>query len=221
MQDTQPESFTVTEPAEQLQAGFRGWCSRKLGIFVIVDGYANFIGSIGGIVLSIVLLAVWLVIGSVMGYSNDNWWLIIGTYTGLVRRQATCLTCCSSLCKSNNAQTYIANTLLRGQPVHRRSFSVVNIRAAWLGLHLSTCMHCCCVSLQQCALSVGAGALVDRASALVDRAGALVDRAGALVDRASALVDRAGSLVDKSDIQSCSCHCSVRWHCIHFEHFSV
>jgi len=169
--------------------------------------------------LSIVLLAVWLVIGSVMGYSNDNWWLIIGTYTGLVRRQATCLTCCSSLCKSNNAQTYIANTLLRGQPVHRRSLSVVNIRAAWLGLHLSTCMHCCCVSLQQCALSVGAGALVDRASALVDRAGALVDRAGALVDRAgalvdraSALVDRAGSLVDKSDIQSCSCHCSVRWH---------
>ena len=86
MQNTQPEIFSVTEPAEQLQAGFCGWWSRKLGIFVIVDGYANFIGSIGGIVLSIVLLAVWLVIGSVMGYSNNNWWLIIGTYTGLVRR---------------------------------------------------------------------------------------------------------------------------------------
>ena len=84
MQDIQPECFTVAEPAEQLQAGFRNWWSRNLGIFVIVDGYANFIGSIGGIVLSIVLLAVWLVIGSVMGYSNDNWWLIIGTYTGLV-----------------------------------------------------------------------------------------------------------------------------------------
>ncbi|KAL0045909.1 hypothetical protein WJX82_008219 [Trebouxia sp. C0006] len=83
LKDTQPESFTVTEPAEQLQAGFRGWWSRNLGIFVIVDGYASFIGSIGGILLSIVLLAVWLVIGSVMGYSNDNWWLIIGTYTGL------------------------------------------------------------------------------------------------------------------------------------------
>ncbi|DBA73208.1 hypothetical protein WJX77_010591 [Trebouxia sp. C0004] len=82
-QNIQPECLTVTEPAEQLQAGFRGWWSRNLGVFVIVDGYANFIGSIGGIVLSIVLLAVWLVIGSIMGYSNDNWWLIIGTYTGL------------------------------------------------------------------------------------------------------------------------------------------
>lgn len=82
-QDIQPECFKVAEPAEQLLPGFRNWWSRNLGIFVIVDGYANFIGSIGGIVLSIVLLAVWLVIGSVMGYSNDNWWLIIGTYTGL------------------------------------------------------------------------------------------------------------------------------------------
>ena len=138
MQDTQPESFTVTEPAEQLQAGFRGWWSRNLGIFVIVDGYASFIGSIGGILLSIVLLAVWLVIGSVMGYSNDNWWLIIGTYTGLVRLSYTpCF-----FCKSNNAQTNTVVTLLRCLRVHRRSFSVVNIRATWLGLYLSTRMHC-------------------------------------------------------------------------------
>ncbi len=109
MQDTQPECSTVTEPAEQLQAGFDSWWSRNLGIFVIVDGYANFIGSIGGIVLSIVLLAVWLVIGSVMGYRNDNWWLIIGTYTGLVR-----LSYMPGLfCISSNAQTDIVETLHR------------------------------------------------------------------------------------------------------------
>jgi len=192
VQDTQPECFTITEPAEQLQAGFRGWWSRKLGVFVIVDGYANFIGSIGGIVLSIVLLAVWLVIGSVMGYSNGNWWLIIGTYTGLVRLSYMPI----FICKSNNAQTNIIDTLQRCLSVHRWSSSVVNIRATWLGLHLSTCMHCCCASLQQCALSVGAGEFAHRAGALVDWAGALVDRAGALVHRAGAVVDQAGALVD-------------------------
>jgi len=189
VQDIQPECFTVTEPAEQLQAGFRGWWSRNFGACVIVDGYANFIGSIGGIVLSIVLLAVWLVIGSVMGYSNDNWWLIIGTYTGLVRCPATCLNQCSFIRKSSNVQTDMIDTLLTFLSVHRWSSSVVITRAAWLGPCFSTCTHCCCVSLQRCALSVGAGASVDSAGALVDKTGA----------------------------QSCSCHCSVRWYCTHCE----
>ena len=53
-------------------------------MYAVVDRYANFMGSIGGIIWSVMLLAVWLVIGSFMGYSNANWWLIIGTYTGLV-----------------------------------------------------------------------------------------------------------------------------------------
>ena len=84
LQDKQPETFEVSEPAQQLESGYCGWYKRNLGVYVIVDRYANFIGSIAGIVLSAVLLAVWLVIGSIMGYGNANWWLIIGTYTGLV-----------------------------------------------------------------------------------------------------------------------------------------
>ena len=81
-----PEGVTT---AEQLQApvpeGLKGWWQYNFGVYVIVDRYANFIGSISGIILSCVLLAIWLVIGRVMGYDNANWWLIIGTYTGLVR----------------------------------------------------------------------------------------------------------------------------------------
>lgn len=38
--------------------------------------------------LSIVLLGVWLGLGKVMGYDDSNWWLIIGTYTGLVSHLA-------------------------------------------------------------------------------------------------------------------------------------
>lgn len=61
-------------------------------MYAVVDRYANFMGSIGGILWSVMLLAVWLVIGSFMGYSNANWWLIIGTYTGLV----SCASCSST-----------------------------------------------------------------------------------------------------------------------------
>ena len=84
LQELQPQSFTVTEPTKEPQSGICGWWKHNFGVYVIVDRYANFIGSIGGIILSVVLLAVWLVIGSIMGYGNANWWLIIGTYTGLV-----------------------------------------------------------------------------------------------------------------------------------------
>ena len=34
--------------------------------------------------LSTTLLIVWISLGKIMGYGNDNWWLIIGAYTGLV-----------------------------------------------------------------------------------------------------------------------------------------
>lgn len=54
----------------------------------IVDRYALFIGSISGIILSVLLLGVWLGLGKLMGYNDSNWWLIIGTYTGLVRSVA-------------------------------------------------------------------------------------------------------------------------------------
>lgn len=53
--------------------------------YACVDKYAKLIGSIGGIILSLLLLGLWLGLGKVMGYNNPNWWLIIGTYTGLVR----------------------------------------------------------------------------------------------------------------------------------------
>ena len=52
--------------------------------YICVDKYARFIGSIGGIILSLLLLGVWLGLGKLMGFNNSNWWLIIGTYPGLV-----------------------------------------------------------------------------------------------------------------------------------------
>ena len=85
LQDTEPEAYTAPEPANQPQGGLCSWQRLKSGVYVVVDRYANFMGSIGGVIWSVMLLAVWLVIGSFMGYSNANWWLIIGTYTGLVR----------------------------------------------------------------------------------------------------------------------------------------
>lgn len=50
-----------------------------------MDRYARFMSSLWGLLLSLALLCVWLGLGNVMGYGNSNWWLIIGTYTGLVR----------------------------------------------------------------------------------------------------------------------------------------
>ena len=64
-------------------------------LYMCVDRYANFIGSIGGIVLSLLLLGIWLGLGKLMGYNDSNWWLIIGTYTGLVRLEL--LLCCAVL----------------------------------------------------------------------------------------------------------------------------
>ena len=55
-----------------------------MGAHVIVDRYACFMGSIGGLTMTFGLLIVWIILGDIIGYSNDNWWLAIGTYTGLV-----------------------------------------------------------------------------------------------------------------------------------------
>lgn len=45
--------------------------------------YAALMGSGYGFVLSGILFIVWVVIGKPMGYSDD-WWLIIGTTTGVI-----------------------------------------------------------------------------------------------------------------------------------------
>ncbi|KAF3389630.1 Low-affinity iron/zinc ion transport protein fet4 [Penicillium rolfsii] len=49
----------------------------------LIDYYAAIVGTGVGLVLSTIVFAVWIGIGSPMQW-NSNWWLIIGTYTGLV-----------------------------------------------------------------------------------------------------------------------------------------
>lgn len=49
----------------------------------MIDWYADIIGTGVGVVIGVVVFAVWIGIGAPLKW-NDNWWLIIGTYTGLV-----------------------------------------------------------------------------------------------------------------------------------------
>jgi low-affinity ferrous iron transport protein len=48
-----------------------------------IDFYAHFIGSGVGVTISAVIVVAWIAVGHRMGW-DSNWWLIIGTYTGLV-----------------------------------------------------------------------------------------------------------------------------------------
>ncbi|EEB07848.1 iron/zinc ion transporter [Schizosaccharomyces japonicus yFS275] len=48
-----------------------------------IDYYSDVIGSGIGAIICFAVLLVWLIMGKPMNYSDD-WWLIIGTYTGLV-----------------------------------------------------------------------------------------------------------------------------------------
>ncbi|RHZ57048.1 hypothetical protein CDV55_100476 [Aspergillus turcosus] len=48
-----------------------------------IDYYGAIMGSGAGVVISVIVFAVWIGIGPTMQW-NSNWWLIIGTYTGLV-----------------------------------------------------------------------------------------------------------------------------------------
>lgn len=48
-----------------------------------LDWYADIIGTGVGLILAIAVIIVWICIGKPMRWSDD-WWLIIGTYTGLV-----------------------------------------------------------------------------------------------------------------------------------------
>ncbi|PFH61178.1 hypothetical protein XA68_18061 [Ophiocordyceps unilateralis] len=45
--------------------------------------YADLVGTLTGIAILTAVMVVWLAIGPVMGFSS-NWWLLIGTYAGLV-----------------------------------------------------------------------------------------------------------------------------------------
>ena len=49
----------------------------------VIDYYADLVGTLVGIAILIMVLAVWLAIGPVMAF-DSNWWLIIGTYAGLI-----------------------------------------------------------------------------------------------------------------------------------------
>lgn len=48
-----------------------------------IDYYADIIGTGIGVAITVIVFAVWVGIGNIMQWSS-NWWLIIGTYTGLV-----------------------------------------------------------------------------------------------------------------------------------------
>lgn len=49
----------------------------------VIDFYADLVGTGVGVVLAVCVFAVWLAVGNLMKW-NSTWWLIIGTYTGLV-----------------------------------------------------------------------------------------------------------------------------------------
>ena len=49
----------------------------------VIFYYADVIGTLVGIVLLFVVLAIWVAIGPALEFS-DNWWLISGTYAGLI-----------------------------------------------------------------------------------------------------------------------------------------
>ncbi|QOU23139.1 hypothetical protein BRETT_003330 [Brettanomyces bruxellensis] len=57
-------------------------CKRK-GFEKVISFYAAIIGSGIGLAISVLVFIVWLAIGHLMQW-DSNWWLIIGTYTGLV-----------------------------------------------------------------------------------------------------------------------------------------
>jgi low-affinity ferrous iron transport protein len=69
--DTQPNP-TVVVPAPRLNPLQR-----------IIFYYADVVGTLVGIALLVVVLIVWASIGPVMHWDN-NWWLFIGTYAGLI-----------------------------------------------------------------------------------------------------------------------------------------
>jgi len=48
-----------------------------------IDYYADLVGTLLGIAILFLVIVVWIVVGPAMSF-NSNWWLLIGTYAGLV-----------------------------------------------------------------------------------------------------------------------------------------
>ncbi|KAF7593319.1 low-affinity Fe(2+) transport protein [Aspergillus hancockii] len=56
-------------------------CEHPLQVAVFY--YADIIGTLAGIIILLVVIVAWAAVGPVFHF-NDNWWLLIGTYAGLV-----------------------------------------------------------------------------------------------------------------------------------------
>jgi low-affinity ferrous iron transport protein len=48
-----------------------------------IDYYADLVGTLLGIAILFFVIVIWVVIGPAMSF-NSNWWLLIGTYAGLI-----------------------------------------------------------------------------------------------------------------------------------------
>ncbi|TGO09151.1 hypothetical protein BTUL_0177g00100 [Botrytis tulipae] len=48
-----------------------------------IDIFADVMGSAVGLLITLIVTIVWIAVGPILDF-NDNWWLIIGTFTGLV-----------------------------------------------------------------------------------------------------------------------------------------
>ncbi|KAI8988828.1 Low affinity iron permease-domain-containing protein [Pilobolus umbonatus] len=69
--DNEPNHMVIIEPTP-VHWGMRA-----------IDYYGDIVGTGAGVFISCCVFATWIAVGNSMEW-NDNWWLIIGTYTGLV-----------------------------------------------------------------------------------------------------------------------------------------
>ena len=69
--------FVTPNPVVVMKVEKRRWAQK------VIDFYADVVGTGIGLFIATIVFSVWIGIGHLMGW-NDNWWLIIGTYTGLI-----------------------------------------------------------------------------------------------------------------------------------------
>ncbi|KAF4342749.1 low-affinity iron zinc ion transport fet4 [Fusarium beomiforme] len=67
----------IVNPETLMSAPRVSWLQRA------INYYANVVGTLAGVALLIVVTIAWIAVGPVMHFST-NWWLLIGTYAGLV-----------------------------------------------------------------------------------------------------------------------------------------
>lgn len=48
-----------------------------------IDYYADLVGTLAGVAILLIIIAIWVICGPVLHF-NSSWWLLIGTYAGLV-----------------------------------------------------------------------------------------------------------------------------------------